>query len=160
MKELLASFKYQGAERLAPVVAAMLASALERFHTARGLRFDLVTAVPLSDARLAERGFNQAERVAAIVAAWHGIPYANLLVRTRDSEKQSRKGRGARIRDMQGLFRAADIPDPLRSIQTGKIRILLIDDIYTTGSTMNECAHALLQAYSSAEIHGLAWARA
>ncbi|MDI4650344.1 ComF family protein [Cohnella hashimotonis] len=155
MKELLAAYKYQGAERLAPIMAAMLASAFERIASMHDRPFDLVTAVPLSDMRLAERGFNQAERMAAILAGWYGLPYANLLVRTRDSDKQSLKGRGARIRDMRGLFRAA-----ARTDSATRKRILLVDDIYTTGSTMNECAHALLQAFPEAEIHGLAWARA
>ncbi|MFC3799852.1 ComF family protein [Cohnella sp. GCM10012308] len=160
MKELLAAYKYQGAERLAPIMAAMLASALERSASMPGRQYDLVTAVPLSETRLAERGFNQAERMAYILAEWYGLSYENLLVRTRDSEKQSLKGRGARIRDMRGLFRAAAAAGSKMPVECKKMRILLVDDIYTTGSTMNECAHALQQAYPEAEIHGLAWARA
>lgn len=160
MKGLLAAYKYRGAERLAPVLTAMLASAFERIAAITDWPFDLVTAVPISEFRLAERGFNQAERMAIILASWYGLPYANLLIRTRDSEKQSLKGRGARIRDMRGLFRAAAGTGAIALAERKKMSILLVDDIYTTGSTMNECAHALLQAYPGAEIHGLAWARA
>lgn len=160
MKEWLAAYKYQGAERLAPLMAAMLAAALERYSQAPAQSFDLIAAVPLSESRLASRGFNQAEGMASILAGWYGIPYANLLVRTRDTEKQSRKGRGARIRDMQGLFQPA-IPAVHPSIQnSANPRILLVDDIYTTGSTMNECARAIRQALPAADIFGLAWARA
>jgi len=160
MKQWLADYKYKGAERYATVMAAMLSGALEQLQSASAAArpFNLVTSVPLAPGRLEERGFNQAERMAAALAFWHGIPYRPMLVRTRDTEKQSRKGRRGRIEDMRGLFApAVSFAVPQRA--TRPLRILLADDIYTTGSTMNDCARAILEAVPSAEVYGIAWSR-
>lgn len=160
MKSWLADYKYKGTERFAVTMAAMLSGALEQLTASAGARFDLIVPVPLAPGRLEERGFNQAERLAEIVGGWYGVPYADLLVRVSDSEKQSRKGRSARIRDMQGLFKTRLPASQQLNSLTAQSRFLLIDDIYTTGSTMNECARALWETFPNTEIYGLAWARA
>ncbi|MFD2331475.1 ComF family protein [Cohnella sp. GCM10020058] len=158
MKNWLADYKYRGAERYTPVMAAMLSGAISQLNADFGHGFDVITAVPLAPGRLEERGFNQAERMAVTVGEWYGIPYKPMLKRTRDTEKQSGKERRGRIADMQGLFAPADIralPRP-----PGRpLRILVADDIYTTGSTMNDCARAVLQAVPGAEVYGIAWSR-
>lgn len=158
MKGWLADFKYRGAERYAEIMAAMLSGAMERLQADFGGAFDLITAVPLAPGRLEERGFNQAERMAVAVSAWYGIPYRELLRRTRDTDKQSGKARRGRIEDMRGLF--APVEGFAVERQPGRsLRILIADDIYTTGSTMNDCARAILQAAPGAEVYGIAWSR-
>ncbi|GAA0137587.1 hypothetical protein YSY43_44280 [Paenibacillus sp. YSY-4.3] len=141
--------------------------------------FDAVTFVPLSEERWVERGFNQAEELARGAAlaggrTGSGLPLLNLLMRTRHTDKQSFKSRYERLKNMQGVFQALpNAPERLaRAISqsrrlcydyAGPIRLLLVDDVYTTGSTVNACA-AVLQNIcaglgSSGEIYSLTWAR-
>ncbi|MFC4777823.1 ComF family protein [Paenibacillus sp. GCM10023252] len=132
--------------------------------------FHAITYVPVSPYREEERGFNQAERLAARLSTASGVPLMNLLERSRHTEKQSFKSRSERIRDMRGLFKARqiDLEQWLSSPSSqpsepnlSQLRILLIDDIYTTGSTVNACAEALHQAAGlvKLEVYSLTWAR-
>lgn len=175
MKNLLALYKYRGSERLEPIMAAMLACAFESIagelvmdsHINDRPVFHAVTSVPLAQERLIDRGFNQAERMAETLAAWYNLPYHPLLLRVRHTEKQSLKNRQSRLADMKGNFAAIDRIENLIGKPKGNhaTRILLVDDIYTTGSTVNECAFALRSALSanstqtSLEIYGALWAR-
>jgi competence protein ComFC len=176
MKSLLALYKYRGSERLEALMAAMLAHSLERVWTelpeppAGQPVFHLVTSVPLAPERLAERGFNQAERLALRLAGWYGILHLPILYRVRHTEKQSLKNRRSRLADMQGNFAAHETMLTSRMYPgqaNENFRIVLIDDVYTTGSTMNECARALKDAVVQAfllpveriDIYGILWAR-
>ncbi|WP_276353579.1 ComF family protein [Cohnella caldifontis] len=175
MKDWLAMYKYRGSEKLEAVMAAMAAFGYERILTelrtgTDAASFVAVTAVPLAAERLAERGFNQAERMARTLAGWYSLPYRPLLKRNRHTEKQSLKSRRGRLEDMRGNFS----PNPaafsmLTSSQPDETcRILLVDDVYTTGSTLQECARSIRLAVASqpanaqdrrVEVYGLAWAR-
>jgi ComF family protein len=155
MRDWLALYKYRGSERLEIVLAAMLAFAYERLCRVSGASFPTITAVPLAQERLRERGFNQAERLAMRLADWYRISYSPLLRRLRHTEKQSLKSRRSRVVDMRATF-----APQLRPEWTGPV--LLVDDIYTTGSTLNECARVLRQAAPTADppsVYGLLWAR-
>lgn len=195
MKEWLAQYKYRGNERYAPLLVEMMLRAYTMFHREVNVRmFDsrlrnahnvpwsihAVTSVPVSQERLRERGFNQAEVLARGLAASIKIPYFPLLERNRHTDKQSFKSRMDRLKDMEGVFGALQqAPEVLWSISKrgaantgfpeevlrilGPLRILLIDDIYTTGSTINACAK-VLRGYESflempIEIYSLTWAR-
>lgn len=171
MRDLLARYKYRGSEKLAPLMAAMLAFAYERIaRETAGCRLHAITAVPLARERLEERSFNQAEQMARRIAEWYGVPYIPLLQRARHTEKQSLKNRRSRLQDMKGNFTLAN-PKQLQALKSQHplpLRILLADDIYTTGSTMNECAAALRNNGSISDnapvsapptIYGLLWAR-
>ncbi|MEC0258330.1 ComF family protein [Paenibacillus lautus] len=140
----------------------------------------VITSVPVSEERLQERGFNQAEVLAHGLAHRIKVPCVRLLERNRHTDKQSFKSRMDRLKDMDGVFGALQaVPDVLWSISRlaaehtrsqveispiiGPFRILLIDDIYTTGSTINACAQ-VLRGYESflempIEIYSLTWAR-
>ena len=175
MKYLLALYKYRGSEKLERLMASMLAFSFERICSdltgGNGQpHFHLVTSVPLAKQRLMERGFNQAERMAAIMAEWYGLPYRQTLIRNRHTGKQSLKTRQKRLADLKGTFSASlDLGSMhfLSASSRGPVRILLADDIYTTGSTLNECASTLRNALCAAyhlpkervEIYGLVWAR-
>ena len=175
MRDLLALYKYRGSEKLEGLMAAMLAYSFEQICTelvSRGSRphFHLITSVPLAGERLEERGFNQAERMASALAEWYGLTYQPALQRNRHTAKQSLKNRKNRITDLRGTFSSILNHKHTQLQSTGSgdpVRILLTDDIYTTGSTLNECADTLRTAISSdfkipqerVEIYGLIWAR-
>jgi len=101
--------------------------------------FDVVIPVPLHVRRLRERGFNQSLLLARTVATACGIPVDFLsLRRVRDTPPQTLMGRKERQANIRGAFAVAR-RDRLRDR-----KVLLIDDVYTTGSTLAECARALL----------------
>jgi predicted amidophosphoribosyltransferase len=111
---------------------------------------DAVTWVPLSRRRRAERGFDQARALAAAVAPRLGLPLVALLRRTADAGHQARRGGEERRTAMRGLFVTGGEPPP---------RVLLIDDVLTTGATVAACAEALL-AEGANEVSVLTAARA
>ncbi|MFC5401758.1 ComF family protein [Cohnella soli] len=160
MKEWLALYKYRGNEGLENAFAAMLAFAYERLVETAGITLPSLTAVPLAPERQRDRGFNQAERLARKLAEWYGLSYSPVLRRLRHTEKQSLKTRSSRIIDMRGNF-AADA-GALFSDNESPIRLLIVDDVYTTGSTLDECARVLKesgQGRGGLDLFGLMWAR-
>ncbi|WJH27474.1 hypothetical protein N6H13_19655 [Paenibacillus sp. CC-CFT742] len=130
-------------------------------------RPDAVTYVPVSNERLAERGFNQAERLASGLAAACRLPVVDLLQRRINTTKQSFKTRGERIETMKEAFSISPgAMDILRDFYKDKaefhsavehscaraLRLLLIDDIYTTGSTLDACGRVILHVADSIDI--------
>ena len=99
---------------------------------------ELVTAVPMHPKRLRERGFNHAEVLARAVAAQLELPYENVIVRTRNTVQQARLEGEERLNNLKDAFEADG--------SAHNRRILLVDDVYTTGETARECAIALRAA--------------
>ncbi|WP_249315512.1 ComF family protein [Bacillus sp. FJAT-49711] len=128
LKDLIAQFKFRGDYELAKAFSPEISAQL------KSLEYDLLVAIPLSDERLKERGFNQSEALARET----GFITWDLLIRTH-SEKQSKKSREERLLQQQ-VF---DVKQP--AMIPGK-SILLIDDIYTTGSTLRQASKILKQA--------------
>ncbi|OMD51402.1 hypothetical protein BSK56_05230 [Paenibacillus borealis] len=200
MRELLGRYKYRGDEKLASMLGLMLDRAYsilkeereQLMHSSRPVqsrfsniilparknernRFwaaDLLVPVPVSDSRLVERGFNQAERLAEIISRRRGIPQLPLLIRTHHTGKQSFKTRAERLADMKHAFAASrdskvlsSFEDLLESLnpQDRPLQIIIVDDIYTTGSTIRACAETIIRLSASlgctAEIYSLTWAR-
>lgn len=133
---------------------------------------DLLVPVPVSNARLDERGFNQAERLADVLSRRRGIPQLPLLVRTHHTAKQSFKSRAERLADMKFAFAANPDPAmrPMLRVAVNAMgplerpmRIIIVDDIYTTGSTIRACAQVVSRLAAEmgydAEIYSLTWAR-
>ncbi len=106
--------------------------------------FDLVLPVPMHWRRRLLRGTNHAAVLAATVARELAIPLGGELVRVRNTPPQIRLSRTQRIKNMRGAFSVVDRP----SVEGA--RILLIDDVTTTGATANEAARTLLRAGASA----------
>jgi ComF family protein len=109
----------------------------------------LVTAVPVSAARYRERGYNQAELVAKVVAGRLGLPYSAVMGR-HASVHQLGLDRRTRLEQVKGSFYALKKLD-------GR-RMLVVDDVVTTGATMSECAAVLCEA-GAGEVWGAAVAR-
>lgn len=127
--------------------------------------WDAITYVPISRERAEERGFNQARQLAEGLSDRHELPLFHLLRRTRHTKKMSFKTRAERLRDAHTLFAVNERQIQLlagsgQSPAPSELRILLIDDIYTTGSTASACAAAIKKALPCpADIYILTWAR-
>jgi competence protein ComFC len=133
VKELIQKIKFGGAGDAAGLAARLLSPLLDAGQ------YDRVTAVPTTNRRYRQRGYNQAELIARAVATNLHLPYSNLLFRS-GTVRQLGAVRQQRLRQLQGSFGVTS-----RSRIAGK-RILLIDDVITTGATMTECAGALKAA--------------
>lgn len=125
--------------------------------------WDAVTFVPISAQRAEERGFNQAEEMARHLSSRFGIPLCDLLVRAHHSEKMSFKSRTERMRAAKSLFEINEAS--FRRLESSltparELRILLVDDIYTTGSTVDACSEVLLRhARFPLRVYVLTWSR-
>jgi ComF family protein len=107
----------------------------------QGTVFDLTIPVPLHPKRLRWRGFNQAVILAREVGRLWEIPVDPfLLLRSRETPPQTELREDERRKNVRGAFTV----NPRKSVQ-GK-KLLLVDDVYTSGATVNECSRTLLRA--------------
>ncbi|HEX6898066.1 MAG TPA: ComF family protein [Thermoanaerobaculia bacterium] len=106
--------------------------------------FDRVVPVPLHWRRHLSRGYNQAERIARPLAGLLGIPCLPALSRRRATPPQSLLGREERLANLRRAFRAP------RPAQVRGLRLLLVDDVATTGATLDAAASALKKAGAAA----------
>ncbi len=138
LREMVHLFKFQGRLDIGKKLASLLVSLYRRTPE---LAADVVLPVPLHKKRLKARGFNQSEVLARALARCCRLPLANkALARKKNTPPQSELAGRARRKNVAKAF-VAQRPFPL----AGK-RVLLVDDIYTTGSTVAECSRTLLAA--------------
>ncbi len=134
VRRALLRYKFEDRRGYAAPFGEFLAKCLDE----NGISCDSITWAPLSRRRLRSRGYDQARLLAEAVAGRRGIPCEQLLEKTRDTRAQSGlKGREARRKNASGVYRALD------PAQVAGKRILLVDDIVTTGETLMECARVL-----------------
>lgn len=109
------------------------------------IKADLIVPIPLSEARLVERGFNQAEEIAYPVARMNDIPLAkDCLIRTKNTKRQSEiRDVNIRAKNVSGAFSVND------SWDVSGLRVIVVDDVATTGATLHEAAKALYRAGAS-----------
>src|ERR1700757_2344362 len=113
----------------------------------------VLVPVPLHPARQRERGFNQASLLAELLSAQTSLPYKSMLERIRYTTTQTALDRSERMENLHNAFRLRKNAD-VRSL-----RVLLIDDVLTTGSTLSECARGLKRA-GALSVHAATAARA
>ena len=153
IKELIHRLKYQGRIQLRRPLGLLTAWHLGDF--AADFQPDLLMPVPLHLKRLRERGFNQAVLLGEVLSRQWGIPLCRTnLRRIRWTEPQVSLSASERVANVRGAFalhRPAEV--------NGK-RILLLDDVYTTGSTVRECARILRKDGKTAAVGVVTMARA
>ncbi len=143
VRQVMHDFKYGGQLHLRRLLGGWLCAALDDPRLA-GRRFDCIVPVPLHPARERERGFNQAQLLADVLRWRMQVPVRPLLQRIRYTTTQTRFDRQERIENLAGAFRLR------RGGNVRDLRVLLVDDVLTTGSTLSECAEVLKKcgAYS------------
>lgn len=151
-RTLVEKLKYDGRVEYADMMAGRMALiAAEQFC---GVPFDAILPVPLHKVRHRDRGFNQSEEMARRLSRHLAVPLnTKLLLRVRQTRSQTTLRRRERAENIREAFAC---PHP--AAVAGK-HLLLVDDVYTTGATLNECARTLSEA-GAVSIHCLAYARA
>ncbi len=144
VKELIRVLKFKRGRSASRVAARLI---LAQLGDTAGI--DVVTAVPISPSRYRERGYNQSQLIAKLIARQIGVPYRSTLMRS-TSAHQVGRSRSERLAMVQGSFRAIRRQDGQR--------ILVVDDVLTTGATLAECT-AVLSAAGAASVQGATVAR-
>lgn len=151
VRRSLLLYKFYGRRNYAPVYGRLLAMKLQQEYEDG---FDLITWAPLSKLRKFRRGYDQVELLAQAVGPELEIEPVCLLRKVRNNRPQSRiTGQAQRRANVLGVYEPVN-----RELLAGK-RILLLDDIITTGATAGECARVLLTA-GAKEVHVAAIAAA
>ncbi|MFL6501854.1 MAG: double zinc ribbon domain-containing protein [Candidatus Udaeobacter sp.] len=152
VRDVIHEFKYNRQIHLRHLVARWLRAALDD-ERLRGQQFDVLVPVPLHPARQRERGFNQATLLAELLSAHAAIPCRSLLKRIRYTTTQTALDRAERMENLHNAFRLR------KNTDVRGLRMLLIDDVLTTGSTLSECARVLKRA-GAKSVHAATAARA
>lgn len=138
LQPLLHKLKFDNNLNVLPALQKILDDVSEREEILKLLAgIDLAVPVPLHQDRLKERGFNQTEKIFEEFFAKKNIPLEKILIRRVATPKLYQYGKAERQQILKGVFAAVELAD-LR----GK-NILIVDDIYTTGTTVSECAKVL-----------------
>jgi ComF family protein len=141
-RKLLHHLKYSGKREVGVVLGKEFGNELKKVDLYNTI--DFIVPVPLHPKRLKQRGYNQAEEIAKGLNESMGIPLSTKnLVRSEYTETQTRKTRTERVQNVSKAFRLNSPQD-----FNGK-HILIIDDIVTTGATLEECAAIVLEAENS-----------
>lgn len=132
----MAAVKYHNKREYLDFYARAAALRFEKQFRQAGIQ--VIVPVPVHASRLKTRGFNQAAVLAERLSAELGIPWEELLIRVKKTDPQKSLGSAERLKNLRGAFEAEQ--------EAGKWeRVLLVDDIYTTGSTAEICSRALLK---------------
>lgn len=134
------NLKFKKIQSFADTLAEDMAACLsERFGECS---FDFVTFVPMTAKAVKKRGFNQAKLLAEGVSAITGIPFSDMLVKNAETKEQHMLREYERSGNVLGVYDVRD--SVIKSVNNA--RILICDDVKTTGSTLNECAKTLMIA--------------
>lgn len=139
VRELVHRFKYDRCLYLRQPLADWLSSTLDDPRIAEQ-PFDYLVPVPLHAARRREREFNQADELARLIARRHNARVLPALKRVRYTTTQTRLDREERMQNLRNAFRVR------HSREVSGSHLILVDDVFTTGSTVDECARVLKES--------------
>ncbi len=149
IREAVHRLKYQRDIGLGEMLSRLMINSLGKLNWS----LDIVTSVPLGLVRFRERGYNQATLLARPIALYMELPFsAKLITRARETQSQVGLSVAERRQNMEGAFRAE------KKLVRGK-NILVVDDVATSGATLNACSKALLDE-GAANVYGFSLARA
>lgn len=132
-KELLHKFKFERARSASKTIAGFMYEVTPYFNDA------ILVSVPIATSRLRLRGYDQSKLLARELSKFTGLPYANFLARSGQARQVGTK-RTQRVKQLEGVFRPVNI-----DLVKGS-HIILVDDVVTTGATLEESAKVLKQA--------------
>ncbi|MCX8092968.1 MAG: ComF family protein [Candidatus Goldbacteria bacterium] len=147
LKELIHLLKFYGKKRVAEVLFKFIIENIEFEYINWS---DLIVPVPLSKKVLKERGFNQTEIIGRKIANYVKKPFLNVIKKIKETQPQNKLSREERMKNLHGAFNT--------NVSFKNKKVLIIDDVYTTGATMNEMAEVLLKN-GALEVRGLTVAR-
>jgi ComF family protein len=139
VRRIILDFKYGRKIHLRHLIARWLRAALNNERLA-GREFDVIVPVPLHPTRERECGFNQAALISEPLSAHMSVPARPLLARVRYTTTQTAFDRAERMENLRDAFRLR------KNADVRGLRVLLVDDVVTTGSTLSECARILKHA--------------
>lgn len=141
-QHLMHSLKYKGNEEVGRLLGEWMVLQLKQ--TSWHSKINMVVPVPLHKKRLRERGYNQVEGFGKTIARRLKVPYNDhCLIKTRGVETQVFKNLAARFKNVEHSFRITQKQQEWKKLE-GK-HLLLVDDIITTGATLEICANCLLE---------------
>jgi len=151
-QKLLHAFKYNSKTSLCKTFVPLMIEFIDRHHIPLQL-FDLITPIPLHPVKLRERGYNQSALLSLALSRHYELLHAeSLLIRQKNTHTQTELGAKQRWTNMDGAFKIKNSSDV-----EGK-SIVLIDDLYTTGATLNSAAETLKSA-GAARVGALTFSR-
>ena len=134
VRESLHRYKFDGVAAYGRVYADFIVKSIDE----NAIICDIISWVPLNKRGFRKRGYDQAELIARALAEKLGVPCKKLLIKSKNNKRQSSlKGKEARKRNVSGVY-SSSFDEDIRSK-----KILLIDDIVTTGATLEACASVL-----------------
>ena len=137
VRELIHQFKYEEKFHHLPQLGKWIEEGFGRFFIDGGEKWDALVPVPLYPLRRRERGFNQAEELAEWLGKRRGLPVWKALERVKMTQIQAKLRRSERLKNQRGAF------DLKRGFDVSGRRLLIIDDVFTTGATVDACARVL-----------------
>ena len=141
IRKLILDYKFENKKYLYDFFAHELAFRIKKFCLKNTVQIDFIIAVPISFKRYLERGYNQSLLVANKISQILNIPIAkHCLIKYKNNKRQSELSHYERKKNAEGVYKI------LSNKKINGKNILLIDDIYTTGATVNECSITLKNA--------------
>lgn len=150
IKKAIYSYKYYNKPYFYKLFGKML---LDYMISNNYTSFDFITSVPLHPSKMRKRGYNQSELLARYISNEFRIPYLDALKRTKKTLKQSEMSKEERRKNLKKAFAAKKCAEKAINSQ-----VLLVDDIYTTGSTVEECSKVLID-YGISKVYVITIAR-
>lgn len=147
LKDLIHELKYQNDFTALPYIYTVL-DRLDDEWQQFFADFDYVIPVPLHAEKLKRRGFNQVDRIFSPWAKAHGLHYADILIRTKKTKSQYSLNPSERSINLHAAFALK------KDISVANAKCLLLDDIFTTGSTLKNCAK-VLKEHGARSVSGL-----